>query len=59
MTHIYVLSMLSLGRILMSDLVVADLFMHSLSRYDSTLASYLAAILNQVQWPLADAHIVS
>ena len=33
----YVFSMLSLGRILISDYVVADLFMDLLFRYDSTL----------------------
>ena len=38
--HIYAFSMLSHDHILISGLVVADLFMHSLWRHDSTLLGY-------------------
>ena len=37
---IYLFSMLSLGRIVISDLVVVDLFVHSLFKYHSTLLGH-------------------
>ena len=51
---VLVFSMLGLGRILISDLVVANLLMYSLSRYDSTFTwprlFYTKGVLDEIYY---------